>query len=109
MTEKEKVEEFKYVQKHYEERLSRLRYNYVMLRKAVRVIPEATDYQANRYETDDEIVLTIHKENETYDIRFFKHVCPTCGDKGIKCSDGFGFSCKECNTVWEESHTKLSY
>lgn len=55
------------------------------LAQTIAAMPIATDYGANRYETDDEIVLTVHRDGRTFDLRFPKKLPvpedeQTCGE-----------------------------
>lgn len=41
-----------------------------LARMVVRAIPLGSDWRANRYDTDDEMVLHLHKPNgDSYDVR----------------------------------------
>lgn len=42
------------------------------IRKQIIQIPISTKYHANRYDTDDEYVITLWNDEKTYDIRIKK-------------------------------------
>lgn len=42
------------------------------IRKVLKSMPMSADYKANRYDTDDEIVLSVWNDGKTFDIRMKK-------------------------------------
>ena len=42
------------------------------IKKTLLSMPQSAEYKANRYDTDDEIVLSVWNEGQTFDIRIFK-------------------------------------
>lgn len=55
------------------------------LQQQIIKIPESNDYKCNRYSTDDEHVLHLWKDNESYDIRIKKDK----NQEEVKTIDGY--------------------
>lgn len=62
------------------------------IKQMLKDIPLGSNYQANRYDTDDEHVLCVWVDDVTFDIRFEKSYkkpkkendeCPGCGEKSV--------------------------